>query len=173
MANDTNTLKFLTDLDIRGTQVAVGVTPDGWFTAGPPITDKTVADRTLEGLRERLMRASKTKAVKVAIPAMRLHIRGGARLDFEPVTLTGIHAGNGQIIYRNSTGNAMYADAFNSGNVQTFYRVMTDDEQAEFRALYAAKLDAQAKMSTFYSTVMLSAGDVVKKAIEDAVAKGE
>ncbi len=153
------------EIDIRGRKVAITVTNGGQFKA--EIGEKRFSSESLEGLRTALMAHTKRITVKVAVPATYITSGGsyGSPLVAKPVTLTGIHAKDGDVLFRyDDTGQA---DRASSGGMHgSFMKPLSSAERALFNEKSKAKYDANKDYDEFVKRHQFSALKAVEEAIE-------
>ncbi len=155
------------EIEIRGRKVPVTVTNGGQFKA--EIGEKRFSSESLEGLRTMLMAHTKRITTKVAVPATYITSGGsyGSPLAAKPVTLTGIHAKDGDVLFRyDDTGQADRASG--GGMHGSFLKPLSPAERTLFNEKSKAKSAANRDYDEFMKRHQFSAIKAVEEAIEKA-----
>lgn len=160
-------------LDIRGTEVEVFVTYNGGWTASLDGTNYSGDSR--DDLRERLMQASRKKAVKVEVPFSLLSSNGTWRqgpvsYDITNGLATGIHQGTRKVLVKLSRYGRMVSEQW-EGNSNNTFRPLTSEEGERLMALAQARDEADRAYSEYSRTLSLDLRQAVAKAVEEAQAK--
>jgi hypothetical protein len=150
-------------IDVRGTAVPWEVDERGTFRATLDGTGYQ-AD-TLDGLRNKLVAATRRAAVQVSVPFVVVEkpsFRGAKSLGRG--VATGRHQGSRKILVRWASGNATQEDLY--GNQ---LRDLSSEEFEEGSRLLDALSKAEAAWSRFESTHGLDVGRRVDEAIAEAI----
>ncbi len=130
---------------IDGQHLTIYVTDTGEFATyenDPPHYDETPQYKapTLKALTDKLK--TQIRRQRMAIPVTRIEEGWSGRkerdLEIEACTITGIHEGNRNILYKGADGKTEQARYSGS-----FYRPVSPEEIAEAKRLYAAIYDAR------------------------------
>lgn len=138
------------------------VNNDGRFSSN--IGEKRFWSDKLEDLRASLMAHTKKITAKVAVPATYITAGGsyGSATVARAVTLTGIHAKDGDILFRyDDDGKADRATPHSN-----FLQPMTAAERTIYNERSKAKYEAHKAVEEFTSTHKINAMKVVEEAIE-------
>ncbi len=155
------------EIEIRNKKIEVTVTTGGYFRA--EIGEKRFNCETLEGLRTQLMAHTKKVTAKVAVPATYITSGGsyGSPEVAKPVTLTGIHAKDGDILFRYD--DTEKADRASGGGMRSgFLAPMSAAERTLFNEKSKAKYDATKDLEAFMKKHEFRAQHAVEEAIEKA-----
>ena len=151
----------LKDIEVRGKKFAVAVDElRGTFHA--TVGERRLSAHTLDELITRVTTATKVTATRVAVEATRLGHRRGR--DVEHIVMTGLHASDGRVLYRDAKGHAGKIEGF----TDDVARRLTDAEVAQFKSLVAAKLAADQQFDAFVARVRIDARKVVQEAVSKA-----
>lgn len=152
------------EIEIRGRKLPIEVDTEGRFSS--IISEKRFSSEKLEDLRAQLMVHTKKITAKVSVPATYITAGGsyGSATVAKAVTLTGIHAKDGDILFRyDGDGKADRATPH-----QNFLTPMTDAERATYNLLSKAKYDAHKAVEEFMTAHKINALKTVEEAIAAA-----
>lgn len=146
------TLEF--SADGHTVAVSVTVTSQGIFWA--EWENESYQSESLKGLRVKLLKVVRPEAKRVEIPVLELNYDG----DFRPITLIGLHAGNGNVLYLDGEGKTQQ-----SRYSERTFKVLTEDEMAEYRRLQADVATAGAARIAWLQARRVHAGNAIRKAM--------
>lgn len=152
------------ETEIRNTKVLVSVDTEGRFLAA--IGEKRFSAYTFDDLRGSLMTHTKKITTRVAVPATYITTAGsyGGPLVAVPVTLTGIHAKDGDVLFRyDDTGKTDRASA--GGMRSWFLAPMSPAERTLYGEKAKAKAEAQKDLEVFEKQYEFRAPRAVEEAI--------
>ncbi|MDP9325708.1 MAG: hypothetical protein M3O87_04130 [Candidatus Dormibacteraeota bacterium] len=151
-------------LEVRGQSFKIRVTGNGRFLADPGAGQVNISADTLEALRARLLEETKRRAVKLAIPAVLDENRPGAAP--RRVTLTGIHASNRDLLWREADGTPNREASYNARWMQP----LSPQEFQELTDLVGAFEEARQALDAFRGEHSLDARAVLRERLADAMA---
>jgi hypothetical protein len=147
-------------MTIHSAPYEVSVTPEGTFHA--QVEGAELAADTLKGLKNKIRELLKRRAVRVAV---RCTVFDG--LTPRHGTLTGFHAGTGNLLMRwDDTGATEQISGY--GSAPTL-RALNEAETAELERLNKVKSHAIEAFQRFVSEHRLNAVVAVREAVEQAV----
>jgi hypothetical protein len=147
-------------LEVRGQKFEVFVTEAGYFEA--EYNGQDWAGESREALRDRLMRATRKDAAKIAVPFVTRNVQTGR---VKAGTVTGQHASNENML-------VTWADGTKSqeGSIRGTLRPLDASERAEWDRLYAEATGAARALRAFESDRELSLRRAVDKAMAESMA---
>ncbi len=111
---------------------------------------------TFKGLRAKLMPVARVDIKRVEIPALQ-HWHAD---EWEPITLVGIHASNGNTLFVNSKGETHQVRSFSKHSI---FQVLTAAERREHAKLYAAERKADRELAEWRKKKALKPGRVIRE----------
>ena len=151
-------------MTVRGQETDVEVTDRGEFVA--TLEGQRYLAPTLDELKTTLMRASKVRAGDVAVPAILVSRSPYSALGRrDRVTITGIHAGNGHVLYRDSDGKAHSERAYQ----EEWYGSLTDSQLDEWDELEATVKAAKGALAEFQKRHRINSHQIAAETIAKAL----
>lgn len=167
---DSDRTQALTTFEVHGLKIPIYITTSGEFRA--ELDDRKHYVATLDLLKKKLRAAGRSKKVVTAILARMVHVEFGA-MSIRDVTITGIHAKTGAILYRDeATGHAFQEDDTRHG-VSTFIKRIPREQKEELIRLYHAMVAARDKFTALDRKLHLEASQAVKAQIAQVVREQE
>lgn len=145
----------VTALQIRGKEIVVHVNESGRFIA--EVGGKQLTDETLEGLRKKLMTATKAAQAKIALPFTL--VEGPV---IEPALATGLHAGSGAILIQRKDGTREQLNSWGHKELA----VLTAGDLMRARQLLDAAITAQARWDAFEKEHKINLRERVQQEID-------
>lgn len=135
-------------------------TPDGQYVDHA----SRVQDKTLKGLQAKLRKHAKQRSIAVPVtllkePSWR---SSGEELEIEHGFLTGVHAGNDRLLYRNEAGETDTLGGHYDGQV---CRRMTEEQVTEVRRVWKARCDAKNAWETLSEGLSVSGRMLIDEAL--------
>jgi hypothetical protein len=158
-------------IEVRGTKYQVHVTEGGDWCA--QVGKENIRSSTRVGLRDKLRELSAKASVTIAVPFTWLNDNGGGREG--PRTsrglVTGVHAGNGNLMVTWTTGWRAGRKAQWEPNYQDviFDGDATDEDIERWAALRKAKNDATCALELFEQEHKIYIRDKAVVAVQEAV----
>lgn len=153
-------------INVDGVKVDITVTGSGMFYA--QLDGEGFQKPTLKELEE-LMRKMIRNRGKLSIEATLVEIVDGWRhegkVEFENIVITGTHAGNNNILYRDANGHTSQLRGYNDGRL---CKRLSTDEKKELVALVVARNKATAAVDEWVKGRTINAA----KTIDEARKKG-
>jgi len=142
---------------INGVKFEIEVSPGtGMFRT--ELDGDTVESPTKAALIQRL-NALMRDSVRVAISAVLVEHN-----ELTTITLTGVHAGNGNLLYTRAGKKGAQQMYRYVGNEKVL-RVLTDAERAEYKGLITVQRDAGKAINTWLKARRINAAETVRKAL--------
>jgi hypothetical protein len=127
--------------------VPVMVSGSGLFSA--EYAGGRYGDNTFEGLKAQILKAARGMNVRVAVPFTRVYSTTFGTEATDQCVATGIHAKNGNLLYRDSRGKSQQDQMRRNYGGSLRLQPMTPEEVAEYERLQKAKTDAKAAYDNF------------------------
>jgi hypothetical protein len=155
-------------MEIRGTRYEVSVDPSGNFCTN--VGSELVRSPTRTGLQDKLRELTAKASVKVRIPFVLMTAgRGITGAEVAQGYITGIHAGNGNMMVEWVTGwQAGQKTQWTPSYADVIFASATEAEVAQWRSLRRASSEAQNELGTFESERRFDIRAAAVKAVEEA-----
>jgi hypothetical protein len=143
----------------------IGVDEQGNFHV--VVGESNFHDTTLNGLIEKIERATKIKAAKVEVKFHRLKADRYDRESTKVISgvITGVHASNNNLLVKLEGGKTEQESRYGHGNDEAFLR-LKESEIAELESLQKAKLVAEYAVNTFLKAHAFDPRAEVNKALK-------
>lgn len=142
-------------IEIAGHELPVVVTSDGVFWA--EWEGESYKATTLKGLRVKLLPKVRTDTKRCEVPA--LYKSYGD--TFEPITLIGLHADNGNVLYRDKEGKTSQVGR----RAITVYRPLNKAERNVYAALRQKVQRAERAVDSWLKARRIEPGKMVRAAL--------
>lgn len=142
-------------LDIQGNQISVVVDGTGTFWA--EWEGDTFRSETFKGLRAKMLPKVRTDLKRCELPALRRAYSD----EWEEITLIGIHADNGNVLYRDADEKTHQVGRRDN----RIYRPLTKMELREHDRLVARVKVAQGALNAWLKARVLYPGAAVRKVL--------
>lgn len=155
--------KFKTET-IDGADVDIFVNVDGEFVATVPGADgEQIEASTMRMLVEKLRRTSRARR-NVSLPAtlLRRTWHSDAASTFVDVTVTGVHASNGNVLYRVDSESARGSSQLCAHN-EHLMRRLSAEQRAEYLRLEQAKRATTEQLNLFHASLKIDAKSELAK----------
>ena len=143
-------------------EIPVSVQSDGRFMCD--YEGAQYYDNLFSSLSDRVRTMAK-KQVSMAVPGTKIYVGGkeagrwnpGAEstIDFVPVTITGVHSGNGNVMYRHDDSPRRGVEQTSHYEKNILMKRMTTGEQNTMLTLYRDKLAAEKAYDTYVRSMAL------------------
>lgn len=161
---------IITVLNVRGAEIPVSVNTGGTFIA--QFNGETISDVLLSSLESRLLDLSRKAAMKISIPFDRVTLDGRV----ERLHATGIHQGNGALLYRDAEGKPAQLDRY-TARKGFFLRPLAPAEEKHIVSLRQQMTQLQQAITDFqnahYIDILRATHDEIARLTGEAAAAKE